>query len=329
MFRRRNIFLSLVNVCAVVYSVMYYNSLRRRSFLTRTAILLPGQSPWLHIWENADDASFLELTGFDRYSFNLLVQVLFPNPHVQVMGRPRLLDEKDKLGLYLFYVNSTMTLNNLCLIFGTTPSRCSAVVSFMMSHVYDTLKTHEVSRVIFPKTYREKQNLAALVQNREPKVRDVIGFTDGVSIPVKCSSKLSLQATDYNGYHHDTMCNNVFCFAPTGKIIYACINYPGSFHDSQVSAGLIRCVLEYIGRYKICVDQGFPRSGDLFDKFVGPMSQRTRDNIAPALRRAVLQRHNLYVSLRQSSEWGMRALQGSFSRLKARLPSDKLKRKKL
>ena len=58
------------------------------------------------------------------------------------------------------------------------------------------------------------------------------------------------------------------------------------------------------------------------------MSQRTRDNIAPALRRVVLQRHNLYVSLRQSSEWRMRAysLQGSFSRLKARLPSDKLKR---
>jgi len=157
MFRRRNIFLSLVNVCAVVYSVMYYNSLRRRSFLTRTAILLPGQSPWLHIWENADDESFLELTDFDRHSFNFLVQILFTNPHVQVMGRPRHLDEKDKLGLYIFYVNSTMTLNNLCLIFGTTPSRCSAVVSFMMSHVYDTLKTHEVSRVIFPKTYREKQ----------------------------------------------------------------------------------------------------------------------------------------------------------------------------
>jgi hypothetical protein len=72
------------------------------------------------------------------------------------------------------------------------------------------LRLTKVSRVIFPKTYREKQNLAALVQNREPKVRDVIGFTDGVSIPVKCSSKLSLQATDYNGDHHDIMCNNVF-----------------------------------------------------------------------------------------------------------------------
>jgi hypothetical protein len=32
------------------------------------------------------------------------------------------------------------------------------------------------------------------------------------------------------------------------------------------------------------------------------------------------------VSLRQSSEWGMRALQGTFARLKSRLTSDKVKR---
>ena len=69
-------------------------------------------------------------------------------------------------------------------------------------------------------------------------------------------------------------------------------------------------VLEYIGRYKICVDESFPRSGDMIDKFVGPMSQRTRDNFAPVMRRVILQRHNMYVSPRQSREWGMRALQG-------------------
>jgi hypothetical protein len=132
-----------------------YNSLRRRSLLTRSAILLPGQSPWMHIWDKADDGSFLELTGFDRHSFDVLVQVLFPTPVNQIMGRPRLLDEKDKVGLYLFYVYSIMKINNLCLIFGTTPSRCFAVVRFMMVHVYDTLKTHDVSKVSFPKTYRE------------------------------------------------------------------------------------------------------------------------------------------------------------------------------
>ena len=64
--------------------------------------------------------------------------------------------------------------------------------------------------------------------------------------------------------------------------------------------GLINVVLEHIGPYKICVDQGFPRSGDMFDKFVGPMSQRTRDNLAPAMRQMLLQRHNMYVSLRQN-----------------------------
>ena len=37
-------------------------------------------------------------------------------------------------------------------------------------------------------------------------------------------------------------------------------------------------------------------------------------------------RSGLFTSLRQAAEWGMRALQGSFSRLKARLSSDKKKR---
>ena len=59
------------------------------------------------------------------------------------------------------------------------------------------------------------------------------------------------------------MINNVFCFAPTGKIIFACVNFPGSWHDAQVSASLITKVVANIGDFKICVDQGFPRAGDL------------------------------------------------------------------
>jgi hypothetical protein len=35
------------------------------------------------------------------------------------------------------------------------------------------------------------------------------------------------------------------------------------------------------------------------------------------------------VSLRQSSEWGMRALQGTFVRMKSRLTSNKRKRRKI
>jgi hypothetical protein len=123
------------------------------------------------------------------------------------------------------------------------------------------------------------------------------------------------------------MINNVFCFAPTGKIIYACINFPGSWHDSQVASNFIRQVVNNIGDYKICVDQGFPRSGDLLNKFVGPISRRARRNLEPLNRREIIQRLNTYVSLRQASEWGMRALQGTFIRMKSRLTSNKYKRK--
>ena len=77
------------------------------------------------------------------------------------------------------------------------------------------------------------------------------------------------------------------------------------------------------------MNQGFPRSGLLQDKFVGPLSKKARRQLSPILRKAILEVHNKYVSLRQSSEWGMRGLQGTFSRLKARLTSNKFKRHSL
>ena len=217
MFRNRNIITPIITVCAVFLAVVQYNSLRRTTRLTRTAILYPGQSPWNHILENADQRSFLELTGFNRGTFTLLLHVLFPDPIIQQFGRPRLIDEKGQLGLYLLFVNSRMTYNNLCLIFGCTGT--------MFSHrnrddetCISNAQGQSCCSVHFPTTAREKRSLARLVQRREPGVRDVISFTDGVSIPVQCASDINRQTTDYNGYHHDTMCNNVFCFAPTGKI---------------------------------------------------------------------------------------------------------------
>ena len=125
------------------------------------------------------------------------------------------------------------------------------------------------------------------------------------------------------------MIKNVFCFSLTGKIIFACINFPGSWNDSQVSLSLISKVVRNIGDFKICADQGFPRSGDLLNKFVSPLSRPARRNLPVKTRRAALRRHNTYVSLRQSSEWGMRALQGTFVRIKSRLTWNKRKRRQI
>lgn len=71
------------------------------------------------------------------------------------------------------------------------------------------------------------------------------------------------------------------------------------------------------------------RSGDLYDKFVGPLTMNRREKLNPRLKDFLIAKHNTYVSLRQASEWGMRALQASFIRLKSRLPSDKKKHQKI
>jgi len=315
-------------VAASVSMLVYYNSIRRRHYVTRSGILPTTASPWRHLYENGDEVSFLNLTGFSREAFEEMHQYLYENVEERYSAsRPRLVNTHDELGLILFYLGSTMKHSELCLIFGCTPTRCSVYINHQLRFLSRKLRNHPKARIHWPNTLAEKEALADLVNRREPQVDDVIGFTDGVSLPVQCASDPISQATNYNGYHHDTMINNVFCFAPTGKIIFACINFPGSWHDSQVSLSLISKVVENIGDFKICVDQGFPRSGDLLNKFVGPISRRYRRNLPEETRREVLTRHNVYVSLWQSSEWGMRALQGTFTRMKSRLCSNKKKRK--
>jgi len=321
--------LTQLYVAASVSMILYYNSIRRRHLLTRSGILFPGQSPWRNLYENGDEGSFLNVTGFSREAFEEMHEHLYGDlPEHRGPGRPRLLNSRDELGIILTYLGSRMRLSELCLIFGCTPSRCSNIINHQLETLSQRLKRNLKARIHWPDTDHEKAYFAELVYQRDQQnpVFDVIGFTDGVSLPVECSSDPISQATNYNGYHHDTMIN-VFCFAPTGKIIFACINFPGSCHDAQVATSLIDKVVRNIGDYKICVDQGFPRSGDLLNKFVGPISRRNRANLPPENRRAVLRQHNKYVSLRQSSEWGMRALQGTFIRMKSRLPSNKRKRK--
>ena len=76
-----------------------------------------------------------------------------------------------------------------------------------------------------------------------------------------------------------------------------------------------------IGGYKICVDQGFPRSGEAYGTLVGPVTKRAARRLHKDVRDYLLRLSNVHTSLRQASEWGMRGLQGTFPRCKKRLPS--------
>mgnify|MGYP001105559182 CR=1 FL=1 len=125
------------------------------------------------------------------------------------------------------------------------------------------------------------------------------------------------------------MVNNIFIYGPDGKVFFCAINYPGSWADGAVTITFSPFIRRRIGEYKIVVDQGFPRSGDAYGILVGPLTKKGAWKLHPSVRTEMVRRSNIYVSLRQASEWGMCGLQGSFPRIKKRLPSDSAKREKV
>jgi hypothetical protein len=316
-------------ICAaVVVTILWYNNLRKRHYLTEPALIHPRFSPWRKLLNCGDDNAFIELTGFNHAAFRLLVSVIATADQIhgiQRRGRPSVLDLQDEVGLILFFHNSTLKIKHLCTIFGIVPTVANRIVNKMIGLVVCHLRNHRDAQIKWPNV-DEMKYFAWFISIREPTVRDVMGFLDGLAILTECADDPIEQSKYYNGHCKDTTINNVLLFGPDGKVKFACINFPGSMHDSAVSMELIAYLIGKIGIYKVCVDQGFPRGGDLFDIFVGPISKRVMRQVAPNLKALLKERSHKYTSLRQSGEWGMRALQGSFARLKTRLTSNKRKR---
>ena len=111
-------------VAASVSILMYNDGIRCHHYVTWSGILPTTASPWRHLYENGDEVSFLNLTGFSREAFEEMHQYLYENVEEHYgAGRPRLLNTRDELGLILFYLGSPMKYSELCLIFGCTRTR--------------------------------------------------------------------------------------------------------------------------------------------------------------------------------------------------------------
>ena len=119
----------------------------------------------------------------------------------------------------------------------------------------------------------------------------------------------------------------VLVFGPDGKVFFCAINYPGSWADGTLTSRFFNHIQKSIGDFKICVDQGIPRSGDAHGILVGPIPERSARQLHRSVCDNLIHLSNIYTSLRQASEWGMRGLQGSFPRCKKCLPSDKDKQR--
>jgi hypothetical protein len=276
----------------------------------------PSESPWQRLYEWVDPPSFLHMTGLTQRCFAMLLAAPFDPeemhaPRQRWHGRPRSLRPEGCLGLLLFYLGSTMNSKHLCMIFGIVPSVCSKVVCTMLCLAVERLADDPIAAVRFPSPEKMRE-FARMVQVRAPIVDDIIGFMDGVSIPVECMDERMEQNAFYCGYDCDTMVNNVFAYGPDGKVFFAAVNFLGSWADGALSLRFLHAIKKKIGEYKICVDQGFPQSGDAYGTLVGPVSKRAARRLHGDVRDCLLRISNVHMSLRQASEWGTRGLQATF-----------------
>ncbi len=74
------------------------------------------------------------------------------------------------------------------------------------------------------------------------------------------------------------------------------------------------------------MDQGFPQGGEAAGILFGPVQQQFARRLHRDVQDWIIALSNVYTSLCQASEWGMRGLQGTFPRCKKRLPSDSFRR---
>ncbi len=238
--------------------------------------MVPREALWRKLYESADDSFFLHMMGLNRHAFRSLLEHLFDDEEIVPRcrrGRSRSLGSDGYLGLLLFYLGSTMQYKHLCLIFGLIPTVCKKAINWMLQRTVRLLSGHPFAKVKFPDNLKMRE-YADMIQARESLADDVIGFMDGVSFQMECTSKRMQQNAFYCGFDCDTMVNNVFAFGPDGKVFFAAVNFPGSWADGTLTARFLHQMKRRIGGFKVCVDQGFPRGGDACGMFVGPVSKR-------------------------------------------------------
>ncbi|PPQ64806.1 hypothetical protein CVT26_002638 [Gymnopilus dilepis] len=314
---------------------------RKRLYLIREE-LLPNPrtgTPWQQLYSCQNDRGFITTMGFDVETFHYILDSGFrarwnstPIPRQDQpfpTGAPRLrrrsLDAEGALGLILHYLSSTMTEISLMEIFALIPSTVSRYINFALTILLSVLRRMPESEVRWP-IGCEFQEYNDLVVERHPLLTGAFGTMDGLNLPVQESSNEEIENATYNGWLHAHMVSSVIAFGSTGEIIACHLNAPGSWHDARIARPIYeRLRNQTPAGYYLVTDTAFPQgTADIQGiKIKAPMKSGARLPHNRQAREQLMDMNNQLLSFRQTAEWGMRALQGSFGRLRVPLDINK------
>jgi DDE superfamily endonuclease len=151
---------------------------------------------------------------------------------------------------------------------------------------------------------------------KHPLLTGVYCVADGLKLFFQSTEDLDEQCMYYNGWLCDHFVGNVFVFLLDGLIIACVVNAPGSMHDSALAelGGVYEKLSDVYDRTggKCCVDSAFSSANNAF-------MVKSSENVLRADNPQQVLLSEQATSLLQAAEWGMRAIQGSFPRLKDRI----------
>ncbi|KAF9566075.1 hypothetical protein CPC08DRAFT_740771 [Agrocybe pediades] len=308
---------------------------RQRLYLVRPD-LLPNPragTPWQRLLARNNDRAFITTMGIDVETFQYLLDSGFarawettpiPRPDQPMTAAPRnsrrSLDAAGALGLVLHWLSSTMHDVSLMQIFALIPSTVSRYIKFSLSILLQVLRTIPEGRIVWPEGDEFQAN-NDLVLARHPLLTGAFGTMDGLNLMVQESADEDMENATFNGWLHEHFVSSVFAFGASGVIIACRLNAPGSWHDARVARPIYEKLRTATPEgYYLVTDTAFPRGTDqIAGRIQAPMKSGTRLPEDPGERSEVMARDRQLLSYRQTAEWGMRGLQGSFGRLRVPL----------
>jgi hypothetical protein len=321
--------MAVVACCAVAAcaAAMSYGRVRLDT-LVRASVLPTSAAPLQRVLESRIDSSYIRCFGINVAVFATILDPFSADyPHYTVKphklkltrihagrGRPRDLSASQCLALVLAFYRSKCEQHVLSAASGTIPSHTCKYLRLGHLLLSKALSGIPEARVEFPSPDRIRE-LSAIVTAEFPRLAHAFGLLDGLKLRLHPPADPAEQNAYYNGWTTDHCTSNILLFLPDGTIGFAILNAPGSWHDSHVAAsgGLYDTIAQHVpDPHFIVADSAFPVSGETRGKI---LRRPKRNEVQPQDLTAEQQVE--LGALRQQCEWGMRAFQASFPRVKS------------
>jgi hypothetical protein len=322
----------------------------RQRHIPRVSLQGASRSAWKTLLNSGNDQALITLTGCSFKVFNWLLPKFcelydthspFGAPDGSIFTiqndlainqgeQPRMMKGADCLGMCLAWTRTRGSSMVLQIIFGMTATMVSLYLRFGRRILVEVLKSEPLAAIRVP-NIDDINTYQAAIRRKHPALKGIWCCMDGLRLCLQqAAGDATTQNNFYNGWTHDHYVTSVFVFCPDGTTQICCYNVPGSIHDSKVAEWgdvfpKLSRVFNSAGG-KCVVHSAFSLKN--YPYLVKSSQQDPAANNVSNFTRGVRLNREA-TAMHQSAEWGMRAIQPSFPRLKDRFVCEEFGERKI